>query len=347
MNFDQSPLLAVWEVTQACDLCCINCRSSIQSECNPGELSTKEGFELLEEIRCFGNPLVVLSGGDPLKRPDLFDLISYSTSIGLRTNVTLSATPLLTADVIDRFHQLGVARLALSIDGPDAVSHDAFRGIPGTFDRAVAALGHARQLGLATQVHTTVTRRNKALLGGIAERVFESSAKLWSLFFPATAGGADELSAADYEHIFDTLYELSKLAPFEIKTTEGMHYRRYVAQQQLREHSGQGRFWRARTAFRAPGVGDGRGFVFVSHTGEIYPSGYLPVSGGNVRRDSLVDVYRNCAIFRQLRDPSLGHGKCGPCEYNKVCGGSRARAYAFTGDLLAEDPRCLYQPARP
>ena len=233
MNFDQSPMLVIWEVTQACDLACVHCRASAQSERHPAELSTDQGYRLLDEIRSFGEPLMVFTGGDPLKRPDLYDLIRHSVAIGLRTNVTPSATPLLTAQAIEGFKEAGITRMALSVDGHDAASHDDFRGIPGTFERAMFALRHARDIGLDTQFQTTVTRRNMAHLAEIAEIVKEVRSKMWSLFFLIVTGRAaerDDLLAPEYERVFEFMYELSKTAPFGIKTTEAMHYRRCVAQ---------------------------------------------------------------------------------------------------------------------
>ena len=347
MNFDQCPMLVIWEVTQACDLACVHCRASAQSERHPHELTTAQGYRLLEEIRSFGEPLMVFTGGDPLKRPDLYDLIRYSVGLGLRTNVTPSATPLLTAEAIQGFKDAGVTRMAISLDGPDAATHDEVRGIPGTFDRALAALRQARDIGLDTQLQTTVTRRNMARLMEVAEIAREVRTRMWSLFFLIVTGRAeesDDLSAPEYERVFEFIYELSKTAPFGVKTTEAMHYRRYVAQR-IKAEGGVTENENARgVAWRTAGVSDGKGFVFISHTGEIFPSGFLPVSGGNVLSNSLTDVYRNSELFRSLRDTTQRGGKCGLCEYTKICGGSRSRAYAFTGDFLAEDPRCVYQP---
>ena len=347
MDFNLSPLLVIWEVTQACDLACVHCRANAQPDRNSGELSTEEGYRLLEETKQFGNPLMILTGGDPLKRPDLFDLARHSVSIGLRTNVTPSATPLLTAEAIDEFKNSGISRMAISLDGPDAPTHDDFRGVPGTFDQAMFALRHARDIDLETQVQTTVTRRNLSKLAQIAELVGEVQAKMWSLFFLVTTGRAmeeEDLTGCEYEKVFEFLYEISKVAPFDVKTTEGMHYRRYVAQRLKSDPDARG--GAGKVIWRTAGVSDGRGFVFVSHTGEIFPSGFLPVSAGNVRNDSLVDVYRNSSLFRVLRDPGAREGKCHQCEYTKICGGSRSRAYALTGNYLASDPRCVYQPQR-
>jgi radical SAM protein len=347
MNFDQAPMLVIWEVTQACDLACVHCRASAQSERSGAELSTEQGYRLLDEIRSFGEPLMVFTGGDPLKRPDLYDLIRYSVKIGLRTNVTPSATPLLTAEAIEGFQAAGIARMAISLDGPDAATHDEFRGIPGTFDRAMFALRHARDIGLDTQLQTTVTRRNMARLAEVAEIAKEVRTRMWSLFFLIVTGRAeesDDLLAPEYEQVFEFMYELSKTASFGVKTTEAMHYRRYVAQRIKAEHGATENPNAKGVAWRTAGVSDGKGFVFVSHTGEIFPSGFFPVSGGNVLADSLTDVYRNSDLFLTLRDTSQRHGKCGICEYRNICGGSRSRAYALTGDFLAEDPRCIYQP---
>src|SRR4249920_3595581 len=204
MDFNQSPLLVIWEVTQACDLACVHCRASAMAGRNPDELTTEQGYRLLDQIKSFGDPLMVFTGGDPLKRPDLFDLIRYSVKIGLKTNVTPSATPLLTSEAIDRFKEAGVARMAISVDGYDAASHDDFRGIPGTFDRAMEALRHARDIGLDTQFQTTVTRRNMNHLPEIAEIVKEMKSKMWSLFFLIVTGRAlasEDLLASEYEDV--------------------------------------------------------------------------------------------------------------------------------------------------
>src|SRR5437667_1346533 len=277
MNFDQAPMLLLWEATQACDLACVHCRASAQPQRSDTELTTEQGYRLLDEIRSFGEPLMVFTGGDPLKRPDLFELIRYSVKIGLRTNVTPSATPLLTAEAIDKFKEAGVSRMAISVDGHDAASHDDFRGIPGTFDRAMFALAHARDIGLDTQFQTTVTRRNMDHLPEIAEIVKDTRSKMWSLFFLIVTGRAladDDLEAPEYEQVFQFMYELSKTAPFGIKTTEPMHYRRYVAQRVKAEHGIARNESAPGVAWRTAGVSDGKGFVFVSHQGQILPSGF-------------------------------------------------------------------------
>jgi radical SAM protein len=351
-NFDQAPFLVIWELTQACDLACVHCRACAIESRSPFELSTEEGFRLLEEVRSFGNPLMVFTGGDPLKRPDLFPLLERSVQLGLRTTVTPSATPLLTESAIERFQNCGVARMAISLDGPDAESHDGFRRVTGSFDRTMRALQHAQQTSLQTQVNTTVTRHNVGRLSEIANLVKAAGAKLWSVFFLVATGRASasqDLTAEEYEEVFAFLYNLSKSGPFDIKTTEAQHYRRYVAQQRKAEGAEKAGIRQVSPEIiqRQAGINDGKGFVFVSHKGEIFPSGFLPLAAGNVRRDSLATVYRESPLFQTLRNADNLRGKCGDCEYRNLCGGSRSRSYALTGDFLAEEPRCVYEPKGP
>ncbi len=348
-SFDEAPFIVIWELTQACDLACVHCRACAIESRDPFELSTEEGFRLLEEVRSFGDPLMIFTGGDPLKRPDLFPLLEKSVSLGLRTTVTPSATPLLTERAIEQFQDSGVARMAISLDGPDAESHDSFRRVSGSFDRTIRALEHAQKIGLQTQVNTTVTRHNVGRLGEIAKLVERAGAKLWSVFFLVATGRASasqDLTAEEYEEVFAFLYNLSTSARFDIKTTEAQHYRRYVAQRRKAEREAKGVARQAGPEIiqRQAGINDGKGFVFVSHTGEIYPSGFLPLSAGNVRHDSLAAVYRESPLFRKLRNAGNLGGKCGECEYRNLCGGSRSRSYALTGDFLAEEPRCIYEP---
>lgn len=348
-SFAEAPFLVIWEVTQACDLACMHCRASARPDRDADELETGEGFALLDRVRAMGDPLMVFTGGDPLKRPDLFALLRHSVSIGLRTTVTPSATPLLTATAIREFRKCGIARMAVSLDGPDIATHDRFRGVHGSFDRTMAALDEARTIGLDTQINTTVTRYNLDALDRIAAIVSGYGAKLWSVFFLVPTGRASEkydLTAEEYEKVFAFLYETSKTAPFDIKTTEAQHYRRYVAQRRKAEgaKAGPEKSWAG--IGRQSGINDGKGFVFISHRGEIFPSGFLPMPSGNVRFEDIGDVYRNAPLFLDLRNPGEFHGKCGVCEYRNLCGGSRSRAYALTGDHLGSDPRCVYQPPK-
>jgi len=347
-KYDEAPLLAIWETTRACDLACRHCRASADAERNPDELSTEEGKRLLDTIKRAGDPLVVLTGGDPLKRPDLFELLAHSVKIGLRTTVSPSPTPLLTPSAIQRFKRVGVARMSISVDGPDAASHDSFRGVKGSFALAMRALETARKIGLETQINTTVTRLNWRRLGDMARLVERTGAAMWDVFFLVPTGRgqtADELNAEEYEQVFGRLYELSKRTPFAIKTTEAMHYRRFVANK--RKQEGKAAAPPPGPMSRMRGINSGRGFVFISRTGDIFPSGFLPLEAGNVRTDDLLETYRENPLFRQLRDSEQLGGKCGYCPYHNLCGGSRARAYALTGDHMAAEPRCDFQPKPP
>ena len=360
-DFNKSPFIIIWETTQACDLACLHCRASAQPNRDRGELDTAEAERLMDTARRFGNPLFVLTGGDPLKRDDTVELVRYGTSIGLRMAMTPSGTPLMTPDVLGRLSEAGLARLAVSLDGSDAAIHDRFRGVSGSFEWTIRMLDTARQIGLSTQINTTMSSHNLHDLEPIVELISTLGISLWSVFFIVPTGRArasDLTSADEFEQVFHRLYDLSKTASFDVKTTAAQHYRRVVLQRQVAERRSGARseaatpltagigFSLADGVGRARGVNDGNGFLFISHRGEIYPSGFLPVSAGNVRTHDLVDVYRNSPLFRDLRDTDRLEGKCGICEYRTVCGGSRARAYATTGNYLASDPYCAYVPAR-
>jgi len=354
IDFSERPYIVIWEVTQACDLACVHCRACAQPKRNPLELSLNEGKRLIDEIAQMQVPVFVLTGGDPIKRPDLFELIHYATQAGVRVSLTPSATPLLTRQVIQQLKQCGLARLAVSLDGSQAQVHDEFRGMSGSFDRTMEAIDWANEVGLPVQINTTFSRTNVADFDQIAALMETKKIVLWSVFFlvPTGRGKIDDLlSAGEFEAVFAKLYKLSRRARFHIKTTEAQHYRRYVLQQHVAERrSGKPSVASAAekvqdTIGRAPrGLNDGKGFVFVSHHGEVFPSGFLPFSAGNVRTESLNTIYRESPIFQQLRDPEQLGGKCGACEFRHVCGGSRARAYALTGDPLAEEPGCSYIP---
>lgn len=347
-DFSQAPFLVIWEVTRACDLACLHCRASADPNRHPLELSTEEGFRLLDTVREFGDPIMIFTGGDPLKRPDLFQLIEHSVALGLRTTVSPSPTPLLTPEAIGGFKRSGVARISISVDGWDAASHDDFRQVSGSFARAMLALEEAQRIGLSTQINTTVSRHNWEHLEKIADIVDRFGCDMWDVFFLVPTGrGASqaELNGAEFEQVFGFMYERSKRSRAVIKTTEAMHYRRFLAQRRKAEGGhGKGHPGSGDPLNSMVGINSGRGFVFISRTGEIYPSGFLPISSGNVRRQSLVDVYRNAPLFQILRDSSALKGKCGVCQYRNLCGGSRSRAYALTGDYLAEEPRCIHQP---
>ncbi len=346
-DFDNTPFLAFWETTQACDLACQHCRASAVPDRHPDELSTREGKELMDEVLALGCRLIVLTGGDPAKRPDLVELVRYGTDIGLRVALTPSATPLVTDQLLTDLKAAGLARLAISLDGVDAATHDAFRGVAGSFDRTLQILRTARELGLTTQVNTSITPANEHQLEPIAGLIEDLGLQLWGVFVLVPTGRAqveDVLDAPALEGVLERLADLAETAPFDIKTTAAPQYRRVLMQRKVKRREivgiedGIG---------RAPrGVNDGQGIVFVSHRGDIQPSGFLPLVCGNVRVQGLTRTYRHDPVFEMLREPELLGGKCGPCEFKRVCGGSRARAYAMAGNMLAEEPSCDHQPRR-
>jgi radical SAM protein len=353
IDFNERPFIAIWEVTQACDLACVHCRASAQPNRDPLELTTEEGKDLIDQIAALKVPVFVLTGGDPIKRPDLFELIGHARKVGVRVSLTPSATPLLTKEIIVRLKEAGLARLAVSMDGASAATHDAFRGMSGSFARTLDAVRWANEIGLPVQINTTFSRRNIAEMDAIVELMEKLSITLWSVFFLVPTGRGklnDLLSADEFEDVFATIYNLSKTAKFDIKTTEAQHYRRFVLQQRVAERKAGTEILapseKASDAIgRAPrGLNDGKGFVFISHTGDVFPSGFLPVSAGNIRRQRLAEVYRNSPLFIGLRDTSNLQGKCGACEFKEICGGSRSRAFALTGDPNGEEPCCSYVP---
>ena len=374
MDFNQRPFTVVWETTRACDLACIHCRAEARALRDPSELNFAEAQGLIENIKAFGSPypIFVLTGGDPAKRPDIFDIIQYARSEGLRVAMTPSATPLITRDAVRRFAEAGLVRLAVSLDGKDGAAHDGFRGVQGSFEQTLKILDWCREFGLESQIHTTVTRHVLADLPAIAAMIAERGIKLWALFLLIAVGRAARpeirrlnINAREIESLFHWMYDLTKSAPFDVTPREGYHYRRVLLQRRAAELAmpverllaeAHDRSWtpsevapngKATKILRAPlGVNDGRGVVFISHTGDVQPSGFLNLVGGNIRSQSLPDIYRDSPVFRGVRDFTQLKGKCGLCEFKSICGGSRSRAYAITGDPMRSDPYCVYQPVR-
>jgi radical SAM protein len=352
IDFNERPFIAIWEVTQACDLAWVHCRASAQPDRHRMELSTSEGKALIDQIAVLNVPVFVLTGGDPIKRPDLFELIGHASSRGVRVSLTPSATPLLTRDVLVQLKEAGLARLAVSMDGASAETHDAFRGMSGSFARTLDAVRWANEIGLSVQINTTFSRRNIGEIGEIVTLMKGLNITLWSVFFLVPTGRGkliDLLNADEFEQIFAKIYSLSKTASFDIKTTEAQHYRRFLLQRKVAERRiGEQTVFPEKVADaigRAPrGLSDGKGFVFISHVGEVFPSGFLPVSAGNVRQERLSTIYRESPLFQRLRDTSMLEGKCGACEFKEICGGSRSRAYALTGNPYGEEPCCSYVP---
>ena len=340
-----------FEVTLACDLVCKHCRASAQEKPSQDELSTSQAMALLDQAASFPRkPHLVLTGGDPLKRPDLLALIRHAVAAGLQVALTPSATPLATFRAFQQVQEAGVRSLGISLDGVDAATHDAFRGWEGSFRRTLEMLENARKLRLPVQVNTTITRRNVQQVDAIADLLAKQAVAMWSVFFLVPVGrGVEEerIEPEEYETVFGQLWRHAQRQPYAVKTTEAPHYRRFVLQQGGNPLAGPASCGHGsgRPAHRAPlGVGDGKGIMFVSHTGEIYPAGFLPLRCGRFPQDSVVDAYQRHPTFLALRDPDHFKGRCGICEYRHVCGGSRARAYAVTGDPLESEPDCVYIP---
>lgn len=374
-DVNERPFMVIWETTHACDLACRHCRAEAQPEHDLLALTTEEAHRLLHQVEAFGRPrpIFIFTGGDPFKRSDLFELVRYASDIGLPVAVSPSGTPLLTAENLRRLKEAGAKAISLSIDGSTATRHDEFRGVHGSFEWTANGWRAARAMGLKTQINTTVTRFNLHDLPGIFQLVQQIGAMTWSLFFLVPTGRGrpeDEISPAEYEAVMHFLYDVSKY--ISAKPVEGHHYKRVVLQRAILEEKGlplehyfelhpvyyelhaglQQVVQAAGLQPRAPGsihrtpmhVNAGNGFVFVSRRGDVFPSGFLPLCAGNVRERSLVDIYRDTPLFRSLRNTDQYEGRCGLCEFVGVCGGSRSRAYAMTGNVLAEEPFCTYAP---
>lgn len=358
-DFDLAPFTIAWEVTRACAFNCVHCRADAQHQRHPDELDTQEAKRLIDQIAEFGNPILIFTGGDPMMRRDLFDLIAYAAEKGLRCSLTPTATALPTRKRLESARQAGIRRIALSLDAPTPSVHDAFRQVPGSWQRTMNILRAAQQAGLSAQVNTTVSTYNLGLLPDMVPFIQEVGAVQWSVFFLVPTGRAQMgwmISPQEHEQVFHWLYDLSKTAPFDIKATAAPMYRR-VAIQRRKAEAGegsqpvtfQGAGFQYADGLNRPtrGVNDGNGFLFISHIGDIQPSGFLPLTAGNARRDHVVEVYRHSQLFKDLRTPAKIKGKCGVCEYREVCGGQRGRAYGITGDYLESDPACAYTPLQP
>ncbi|WP_254523535.1 TIGR04053 family radical SAM/SPASM domain-containing protein [Natrinema caseinilyticum] len=358
LDTSERPLVLIWELTQACGLACDHCRADARPQRHPEELSTAEGKRLLEDAAEFGDgQLVVLSGGDPLVRDDVSELIAHGDDRGLRMTITPSGTGSLTAGRIAEMADAGLRRMAVSLDGASPETHDAFRGEDGSFDETIRAVEGARASGVPVQVNTTVCRRTVDELPAIRELLTEIGAVMWSVFFLVQIGRGrvlEPVAPRRADAVMEWLHDVSETEPFGLKTTEAPQYRRVAIQRRMAADGVRdGAVGPGRTDTgdgpgpgieRRTGIVAGDGFAFVSHTGEVFPSGFLPESAGNVRGRPVTELYRESALFRSLRDRERLEGKCGACSYRHVCGGSRSRAFAHTGDPFASDPLCPYVP---
>lgn len=345
-DFGHSPMVVFYETTRACDLRCAHCRADAQQWCDPRELTTAHAKQLVDQLAMFPMPpLLVLTGGDPMKRHDVFEIIGHAVAAGLTVAMTPSATPLVTSEAVRCMKQAGLHRLAVSLDGADAVTHDGFRRVRGSFERTFQIMADARACGLPLQVNTTIARHNVGQVDAIADRLAGEQIELWSVFFLVPTGRAtagQRITPDGYEIIFEKLLGHARRQPYAIKTTEAPHYRRFLMQRLGQAPAPR----RAPPTSRFVGTNDGKGVMFIVHRGEIYPSGFLPILCGRFPQDSVGRVYEDSPLFRDLRDGDRLAGKCGACEFRHVCGGSRARSFALTGDPLAAEPDCLYRPPK-
>ncbi len=347
-DYTQTPLNIYWEVTQACALACRHCRAEAMPAPHPMELKFEEGVDFLRQIPDFGNPLpqLILTGGDPLDREDLYQLIDEARRLAIGVSITPAATPALTRDVLVQLQAHQVGGLGLSLDGSSPQRHDSIRGVPGTFERTLHAIEWAQELDIPLQVNTLVAEETASDVPAIYELLKLYVVSRWSLFFLISVGRGKVLQALspnEGEKLMGWAFETSRTAPFIVATTEAPSFRR-VALERMRAEGMSGEQIKRSGTYRSFGIRDGHGIIFVSNTGDICPAGFLPLVVGNVRKNRVADVYRNAPVFRSLHDPTQFEGRCGICEYKALCGGSRARAYGATGNPLASDPFCDYEP---
>lgn len=358
VDFNQAPFLIIWETTRSCGLACKHCRADAILRRDPRELDTAQGKDVLDQAAALGTPIFILSGGDPLNRTDIEELVGHGKSRGLRMGTIPAATSNLTRERVKALKNAGLDQIAFSLDGPTAELHDAFRGVPGSFNKTLEGIAYAHEAGLPLQINTCFAAWNFEYLQAMVSLVRSLGVVFWEVFFLIPIGRGENLGALSpeqFETVFERMHRLNAEEKFIIKLTEAQHYRRFVVQKERAAGGDVG--GRVKNILARPrgvqgGMGmspqtvnSGKGFMFIDHTGDICPSGFLPIPCGNVRTHRLAEIYRESPLFKELRDPSRLKGNCGICEFASLCGGSRARAHAMTGDYLASDPGCSYIPA--
>jgi radical SAM protein len=346
-DFSQAPVNVYWETTRACAVACQYCRDEVRGG-HPNQLTFQEGIALLRQVREFGDPPphLILTGGDPLERHDLFDLIDEARRQNIGVSITLATTPALTRDALVRLKEHSIDAVALSLDGSTDFRHDSIRGIPGMFEHTVKAMRWAEELEIPLYVNTLVSVATEPDLANLYHFLKNFRVAQWNLFFLISAGRGKvlrPLAPEDAETLMGWISRTSRVAPFVVATTEAPSYRR-VALEAMRQEGMSEEEIRRSYDYRNFGIREGNGIVFVSHVGDICPAGFLPLIAGNVRKDNLVEVYRHASAFVQLHDSKQFEGRCGTCQYRMLCGGSRSRAYQDTGDALEADPLCNYDP---
>jgi heme b synthase len=341
------PRLIAWEVTRTCNLACIHCRAAAQDRVYEGELSTEEAFAFLDNVATFAKPIIILTGGEPLLRQDIFEIAAHGKAKGFRMTMAPNGT-LITPEKARRMVEAGIERISISLDGATAASHDAFRQVPGAFDGALRGIACAREVGLEFQINTSITQQNLAEIPDIQKLAVELGAVAHHIFLLVPTGRGKDLAeqaidAQQYEKTLHWFYEQKDQVPLQLKATCAPHYYRILRQRARAEGKKVDMQTFGLDAVTRGCLG-GIGFCFVSHVGQVQPCGYLELNCGNIREQPFREIWETSEVFRNLRDPSRYQGKCGHCEFQKVCGGCRARAYESTGDYLAPEPLCLYQP---
>ncbi|OFV93411.1 MAG: radical SAM/SPASM domain-containing protein [Acidobacteria bacterium RIFCSPLOWO2_02_FULL_61_28] len=354
------PRLVFWELTRGCNLRCIHCRASATELSSPDDLNYEESVRIVDQLAAYAPMILVLSGGEPLFRRDVFQLARRATSLGIRVALGTNGT-MITADIARQISEAGIRRVAISLDGPDAATHDAFRGIPGAFEKAVEGFEHLKRLGMSVQINTSVAKHNAAKLPETLDLALRLGADAFHLFLLVPVGCGVQIAdkqmveAEEYEQILNWLYDRTLENRIELKATCAPHFFRVVRQRRaesrqrgeaLPELPAHGHGGHAPSAMNmmTRGCLAGTGVCFISHKGEVYPCGYLPLEAGSLHRQSFTEVWETSPLFASLRDLGNLKGKCGICEFRNICEGCRARAFGCTGDYLAEEPFCLYTP---
>ncbi|UOY10532.1 heme b synthase [Methanonatronarchaeum sp. AMET6-2] len=341
MNKEQyKPVLVAWELTRACNLKCSHCRASSINEPEPDELSTDEAKNLIDEISEIGH-ILILTGGEPLMRNDIYEISDYADKKGLRVVLATNGTTL-NQDNTRKLIESGIQRISISLDGATPESHDKFRGLEGAYQKAVQGIEILKENQMPFQINTTITKDNAKEIPAIIDKSKELGATAHHIFMLVPTGRGEDLKGQEitpekYEEILEWFYEKENEVEMDLKATCAPHYYRIISQK-------GGSFNKKGLDMRTGGCLGGKMFCFISRTGNVYPCGYLPVAAGNTRKQSFKEIWSDSKLFRDLRNPELLEGKCGECEYNKLCGGCRARAYAETGNYLSEEPYCVYQP---
>lgn len=363
IDYNSQPILIFWETTKACDLACKHCRASALLEPLPDEMNLEESLSFIGQIKGFGtpSPVLILTGGDVLKKRGLEVILEKANELGIPVSISPSATPLLDDGALSVMKKYGVKSLSLSLDGGTSATHDWMRGNVGTFQRTIGLMKKIVSEGFTLQINTAIFKRNVRELPRMLKILLENGVKTWEVFSLIKTGrGIDreDLDSGEYEDVFNYLEFASRYGVI-IRTVEAPFFRRILIERSKGEYNGgplYNELVRETLAVLGKPLGrakghtsrtrDGKGVIFVSHNGDVNPSGFLPIKLGNVKDESIVEIYRNNETLTKLRDPANFKGRCGICEYNDICGGSRSRAYSYYGDIFQEDPRCVYIPKR-